>query len=145
MARAGAILQNLPRLIPMLRDLGHARLSNLSLEAREGGETRIEGQFRQGGFWADVNASWTGLRSGEHQLALGAFGIYGQSSDNFILGGMLQIDATRSELAEQGGWLEGHGWMVGPYFAAGGPNRSLYAERRLLRGQRKTNSCSRAA
>ena len=66
MARAGAMPQNLPRLIPMLRDPGHAKLSNLSLAAREGGETRIQGEFSQGGFWADVNASWTGLRSGEH-------------------------------------------------------------------------------
>ena len=135
MARAGAMLQNLPRLIPMLRDPGHAKLSNLSLEAREGGETRIQGEFRQGGFWADVNASWTGLRSGEHRLALGAIGFHGQPSDNFILGGMMQFDATRTEIANSGGWVEGTGWMFGPYFAAGGPNQSLYAEGRLLWGQ----------
>ena len=48
---------------------------------------------------------------------------------------MAQFDAARNEIADEGGWLEGRGWMVGPYFAAGGPNQSLYAEGRLLSGQ----------
>ena len=122
MARARAILQSLPRLIPMLRGLGHARSSNLTLATREGGETRIQGLFRQGGFWADINASWTGLRNEEHHLALCAIGFHGQASDNPIIGGMVQLDAARNEIADSRGWLEGRGRMVGPYFAAGDPN-----------------------
>ena len=39
----------------------------------------------------------------------------------------MQFDATRTEIIDRGGWLEGRGWMFGPYFAASGLSRSLYA------------------
>ena len=133
-ARAEALLENQPRLIPMLRDPDDR--SGFELRATEGG-VEAEGGFRAETAWGATTLSRS-TDGGEHEHLLTTLGAHFRTSERLVLGGMLQFD--RSEMKAGGrdatsGEIGGRGWMAGPYFAARDASRPLFFEGRLLYGR----------
>ena len=134
-ARAEALVDNQPRLIPMLRNPG-ARASEFVLRANDRG-VNATGNFQAETIWGATSTSRTSDGYGEHDYLLATLGAHFRMSERLHLGGMLQFDRSGSEPDGDGlsGEITGNGWMVGPYFAARDPSKPLYFEGRLLYGR----------
>ena len=134
-ARAEALVDNQPRLIPVLRNPG-TRASQIRLSAGDGG-IYAAGGFQAETVWGATSLSRTNDEFGEHEHLLATLGAHFRMSKRLHLGGMLQFDRTGTEPGGVvvSGEFEGNGWMVGPYFAARDASQSLYFEGRLLYGR----------
>ena len=135
-ARAEALIENQPRLIPMLRDPG-ARASEFLLRATDEGVDAAGGGFRAETLWGAATLSRTADERGEHEHLLATLGAHARISERLHLGGMLQFDrsGTKPGGLVDSGEIRGSGWMAGPYFAMRDGSRPLYFEGRLLYGR----------
>ena len=135
-ARAEALLDNQPRLIPMLRNPG-AQASDFSLRASGGGVEAASGGFQAETIWGATSLSRSSDGFGDHEYLLATLGAHFRMSERLHLGGMLQFDRSGSEPDGTGesGEITGNGWMVGPYFAIRDASNPLYFEGRLLYGR----------
>ena len=132
-ARAEALVDNQPRLIPMLRNPG-ARATEFALRA-SGGGVDTTGRFQAETIWGATSLSRTSDGFGEHEHLLATFGAHFRMSKRVLLGGMLQFDRSESEPDGKDGEITGNGWMVGPYFSLRDGSQPLYFEGRLLYGR----------
>ncbi len=87
----------------------------------------INGSVSSGNAWAKL----TGTKSNSGSYVLGSLGAHTFVSDNFLLGGMLQLDYAEDDANK----ISGKGWLVGPYFVAKHSTQPLFFEGRLLYGQ----------
>ena len=134
-ARAVALVDNQPRLIPMLRS-PEAGVSEFSLRASAGGVDAAVG-FQAETVWGATSLSRTSDGFGDHEHLLATLGAHFRMSERLLLGGMLQFDRSESEPdgAGKSGEFTGKGWMFGPYFAFRDGSNPLYFEGRLLYGR----------
>ena len=135
-ARAEALVDNQPRLAPMLRNPG-AQASDFSLRASGGGVEAASGGFQAETIWGATSLSRSSDGFGDHEYLLATLGAHFRMSERLHLGGMLQFDRSGSEPGGTGesGEITGNGWMVGPYFAYRDASNPLYFEGRLLYGR----------
>ena len=135
-ARAEALVDNQPRLAPMLRNPG-AQASDFSLRASGGGVEAASGGFQAETIWGATSLSRSSDGFGDHAYLLATLGAHFRMSERLHLGGMLQFDRSGSEPGGTGesGKITGNGWMVGPYFAYRDASNPLYFEGRLLYGR----------
>ena len=140
-ARAEALVDNQPRLIPMLRNLG-AQASEFALHASGEGVNVASGEYQAEAIWGAASFSRTSDEFGEHEYLLATMGAHFRMSERLHLGGMLQFDRSGSEPdgAGDSGEIAGAGWMVGPYFALREGSQPLYFEGRLLFGRSSNDS-----
>ena len=133
-ARAEALIENQPRLIPMLRDPDDR--SEFKLRATDGG-VEAAGGFRVETVWGATARSISTDRGDEHVHQLTTLGAHFRTSELLHLGGMLQIDRSEMKPGGQGvsGEIGGNGWMAGPYFVARDASHPLFFEGRLLYGR----------
>ena len=87
----------------------------------------IDGSVSSGNAWAKL----TGTKSNSGSYVLGSLGAHTFVSENFLLGGMLQLDYAEDDANK----ISGKGWLVGPYFVAKHSTQPLFFEGRLLYGQ----------
>ena len=134
LARAEALIENQPRLIPMLREPDGR--SEFNLRVTDGG-VDADGGFQAETVWGETALSRTIDGDREHQHLLATLGAHFRMSERFHLGGMLQYDRSGMEPGGAGasGEIGGTGWMVGPYFAARDASHPLFFEGRLLYGR----------
>ena len=134
-ARAEALLENQPRLIPMLRNSGRQD-SDFSLSAVSGSVEFAEGSFRGETLWGAATFSRT-VDGGEHEHFLATLGTHVLMSDRLRIGGMVQFDHSGMKPVGEhaSGEIRGAGWMAGPYFAMRDGSHPLYFEGRLLYGR----------
>ena len=134
-ARAEALLENQPRLIPMLRDTDDR--SEFILRATEGGVEAAGGGFRAETVWGATTLSRTADEGREHEHLLATLGAHFRMSERLHLGGVLQFDRSVMKADSQvaSGEIGGRGWMAGPYFAARDASHPLFFEGRLLYGR----------
>ena len=134
-ARAEALVDNQPRLIPMLRNPGE-RASEFILRANDRG-LDAAGGFQAETVWGATSTSRTSDGFGDHEYLMATLGAHFRMSERLHLGGMLQFDRSGSKPGDAGesGEIKGNGWMVGPYFAMLDGSQPLYFEGRLLYGR----------
>ena len=133
-ARAEALLENQPRLIPLIRNPG-SQTTEFSLRLADGGVESAGGGFRGKTLWSATTFSRS-VDGGEHEHFLATLGAHVSVSERLLLGGMLQFDSfgSRSGGEAVSGEIRGDGWMAGPYFAMRDAAQPLYFEGRLLYG-----------
>ena len=134
-ARSEALVDNQPRLVPMLRNPG-AQAPEFSLRVSTDG-VDAAGGYQGEAIWGATSFSRTSDGFGEHEHLLATLGARFRMSERLQLGGMLQFDRSGSEPGGEGvtGKIKGYGWMVGPYFAFRDGSNPLYFEGRLLYGR----------
>ena len=89
------------------------------------------------GLWARLNGSWTHEGSRKTRYAFGVIGSHVKLSSNLLVGGMIEFDFLSQE--EGTSRIDGHGWLIGPYFVARSPAHPLFFEGMLLYGQTKND------
>ena len=140
-ARTEALIENQPRLIPMLRDSGAGDGTEFSLRLTDGGVEGAGGGFRGETLWGATTLSRSIDGNGEHEHLLATLGAHARMSERLHLGGMLQFDRTDTKPGGEAvsGGIRGAGWMAGPYFAMRGASNPLFFEGRLLYGRATNN------
>ena len=135
-ARTEALIENQPRLIPMLRDPG-ARASGFLLRANGERVQDADGGFQAETVWGEARLSRAADGHGEHEHLLTTLGAHVRMSERLHLGGMLQFDRTGTKPGGMvdSGEIRGSGWMAGPYFAFRDASNPLFFEGRLLYGR----------
>lgn len=83
--------------------------------------------------WLNVVASWAQTDGATSGYSLATLGYHVEVSDDVLVGVMAQLDHARDET--QTGWVEGAGWLAGPYIVGRAPQHPLRYEARLLYGQ----------
>ena len=139
-ARTEALVENQPRLIPMLRDSGAGDGTEFSVRLTEEGVQDADGGFMSETLWGATTLSRSTDGDGEHEHLLATLGAHARMSERLHLGGMLQFDRTVTKPGGEvvSGEIHGAGWMAGPYFAMRDASNPLFFEGRLLYG-RATN------
>lgn len=106
--------------------------------------TRSRGDFdfasapdADNGVWARLNGSWTHEGARKTRYAFGVIGSHVELSPNLLVGGMIEFDFLSQE--EGASRIDGHGWLIGPYFVARSPAHPLFFEGMLLYGQTKND------
>ncbi|MEL0435965.1 Ig-like domain-containing protein [Phycobacter sp. K97] len=106
--------------------------------------TRSRGDFdfasapdADNGVWARLNGSWTQEGYRKTRYAFGVIGSHVELSPNLLVGGMIEFDFLSQE--EGASRIDGHGWLIGPYFVARSPAHPLFFEGMLLYGQTKND------
>lgn len=129
LARADQLAVNQPDLIRFLQG---EQCGALNASATENGQN-IDGCISRGNTWAELTAAW----ADDSEFTLATIGTHRAINPNLIIGGMLQLDRASGEADASLGHadISGHGWMVGPYFAAQLRDQPIYFEGRLLYGQ----------
>ncbi|MEP1330846.1 Ig-like domain-containing protein, partial [Pseudophaeobacter sp.] len=89
------------------------------------------------GVWARLNGSWTHEGSRKTRYAFGVIGSHVKLSPNLLVGGMIEFDYLSQE--EGAVHIDGHGWLIGPYFVARSPAHPLFFEGMFLYGQTKND------
>lgn len=136
LGRADSLAANQPGL---MRFLNEEQCGALNADIK-GSVGSVDGCISRGNTWAEVTGFW----ADGGKYTLGTIGSHRTINPNFIIGGMLQFDHASYELENPdaslpNGDISGHGWMVGPYFAAKLRNRAIFLEGRLLYGQTDNN------
>ena len=134
--RAAPLLNSQPDLIRFLQDprSGIAPEGQLGLEVREGTLVGLEASLVRDGLWGEISATRSDEGASDHDYLLGAFGFHRPVSETMLAGLMLQFDRADRRLGGDQGTIDGHGWLLGPYFVAQYQTQPLYFEGRLLYG-----------
>ncbi|PJE25698.1 hypothetical protein CVM39_18475 [Pseudooceanicola antarcticus] len=89
------------------------------------------------GVWARLTGSWTQEDTRSTRYAFGVIGSHVKLSPDLLIGGMVEFDTLSQE--EGASRIDGHGWLIGPYFVARSPAHPLFFEGMLLYGQTKND------
>lgn len=89
------------------------------------------------GIWARLNGSWTHEDTRNTRYAFGVIGSHVKLSPDLLIGGMVEFDSLSQE--DGASRIDGHGWLIGPYFVARSPAHPLFFEGMLLYGQTKND------
>jgi len=89
------------------------------------------------GVWARLNGSWTNESDRKTAYAFGVIGSHVNLSPDLLVGGMIEFDFLGQK--EGATRVDGHGWLIGPYFVARSPAHPLFFEGRFLYGQTKND------
>ena len=133
--RAEALIENQPRLIPMLRNPDDR--SELNLRVTDDGVQAAGGGFQAETVWGATTLSRSDDRGRELEHLLTTLGAHFRMSERLHLGGMLQFDRSgmKAKGAGMSGEIDGTGWMAGPYLVARDASHPLFFEGRLLYGR----------
>ncbi|WP_278923712.1 Ig-like domain-containing protein [Pseudophaeobacter profundi] len=89
------------------------------------------------GIWARLTGSWTHEDTRNTRYTFGVIGSHVKLSPNLLIGGMIEFDFLSQE--DGASRIDGHGWLIGPYFVARSPAHPLFFEGMLLYGQTKND------
>lgn len=128
--RANALLSHQPDLTSFLRGGGAGQFA--AEVTRDGGMVNFD-SGTDGPIWARLNANWSTDLGAESEYIFGVVGGHSKLSENFLIGGMVQVDHLRE--VNGAATTSGSGWLIGPYFAAKLATQPLYFEGSLLYGQ----------
>ena len=134
--RVAPLLNSQPDLARLLQDprSGIAPEGQLGLEVREGTLVGLEASLVRDGLWGEISATRSDEGASDHDYLLGALGLHGPVSETVLAGLMLQFDRADRRLGGDQGTIDGHGWLLGPYFVARYQTQPLYFDGRLLYG-----------
>jgi hypothetical protein len=155
--RGNNILQNQPDLFKHLDPSGNQPFSSLSAHANsKAGEVDYSVSLRQlqragGGdadnrgstsdaagqyfdVWAEVHGAWSEADTSEQSFFTGQMGAHAVISEDFLIGGMAQLDYAKETDDTLGSTIDGTGWLVGPYVVGRFVEEQLFIDVRSLWG-----------
>ena len=134
--RVAPLLNSQPDLTRFLQDprSGIAPEGQLGLEVREGTLVGLEASLVHDGLWGEISATRSDEGASDHDYLLGALGLHRPVSETVPACLMLQFGRADRRLGGEQGTIDGHGWLLGPYFVARYQTQPLYFDGRLLYG-----------
>lgn len=96
-----------------------------------------EAQHRGYDIWMQVLGEKSELGDDENSLWVGYLGSHVFINPELLVGALVQVDWSDSNNETDGSFVNGTGWMAGPYIAAKLPDHPIYFDARAAWGQSK--------
>ena len=119
---------------PDLRSLMHERSGKcFVLRVREDSGSACVSTMGDAPLWTSLQGVWSRNNGSDQRYVNLTFGAHLMQSDDLIVGAMVQVDDTRSDVTE--GTFEGRGWLAGPYVVGRIKGTELIYSASLLHGR----------
>ena len=119
---------------PDLRSLMHERSGKcFVLRVREDSGSACVSTMGDAPLWTSLQGVWSRNNDSDQRYVNLTFGAHLMQSDDLIVGAMVQVDDTRSDVTE--GTFEGRGWLAGPYVVGRIKGTELIYSASLLHGR----------
>ncbi|WP_157936017.1 PKD domain-containing protein [Paracoccus zhejiangensis] len=89
----------------------------------------------EAGWWINAKGEWSDIEGAESDYVNLALGAHLHRETNNLIGAMLQLDRSKTDVSEPMGRFEGDGWLVGPYWVGRMADQPLVFSASALWGQ----------